>query len=62
MKNIKKINIIITFIFLISIIFSNYTLAVGSAFSEADSFLSARKSSIKYYKWGTITSNIKFYG
>lgn len=51
MKNIniiKKINIIIAVVFIISIMFSNYSLAVGEAFSDADSFLSKRKFSIKY--------------
>lgn len=60
-KMIKKINIIIAVAFVISIIFSNYSLAVGSAFSDADSFLSKRRFNIKYNKRGTITRNIKFF-
>lgn len=38
-RTIKKINIIIALVFVISIIFSNYSLAVGSVFSDADAFL-----------------------
>lgn len=44
---IKKINIIIALIFAVSIIFSNYSLAVGSAFSDADDFLGKRRTNIK---------------
>lgn len=64
MKNIKmtkKINIIIVVAFIISIIFSNCSLAVGGAFSAADDFLGKRRFGIKYNKWGAITSNFKFY-
>lgn len=64
MKNIniiKKINIIIAVVFIISIMFSNYSLAVGEAFSDADSFLSKRKFSIKYNRWRATKRNIKFY-
>lgn len=64
MKNIKivkKINIIIAVVFIISIVFSNYSLAVGDAFSDADEFLGKRRLNIGYNKWGTIKRNIEFY-
>ena len=53
MKNIKmtkKINIIIVVAFIISIIFSNCSLAVGGAFSAAVDFLGKRRFGIKYNK------------
>ena len=49
-KNTKKINIIIVVAFIISIIFSNCSLAVGGAFSAADDFLGKRRFGIKYNK------------
>ena len=58
---IKKINIIIALVFVVSIIFSNYSLAVGNAFSDAEEFLGKRRSYIKYNKWNTPKGNFKFY-
>ena len=47
---IKKINIIIILIFIISIVFANYSQAVGNIFSDADSFLGERRTNISYYR------------
>ncbi|MBO5412879.1 MAG: hypothetical protein J6A29_00980 [Clostridia bacterium] len=47
-KIIKKINVILAIIFIISIMFSNYSLAVGDAFSDADEFLGKRRLDIEY--------------
>ena len=44
MKYTKKINIIIALTIIVSIIFSNGVQAVGSAFSDADAFLSKRRA------------------
>lgn len=43
MKYTKKINIIIALMLVVSIIFSNGVYAVGSAFSDADDFLTKRR-------------------
>lgn len=61
LRTIKKINIIITLIFAISIIFSNCSLAVGNAFSDAEGFLGKRGSYIKCNRRRTIKTNIKLY-
>lgn len=46
MKNIiKKINIIIILIFLVGLMFSNYSQALSAIFSDADDFLSKRRAS-----------------
>ena len=54
MKNInkiKKVNIIVILIFLISLIFSNHSQAsIGEIFSDADSFLDKRRINKYYYK------------
>lgn len=60
-KIIKKINVILAIIFIISIMFSNYSLAVGDAFSDADEFLGKRRLDIEYNRWRTTKRNIKFY-
>ena len=49
MKKTRKINkliIVLLFIFAVSIIFSNYSNAVGTTLSEADEFLGKRKFGI----------------
>lgn len=60
-KIIKKINVILAVVFIISMMFSNYSLAVGEAFSDADNFLGKRRPDIEYNKWSTTKRNIKFY-
>ena len=61
MKNVKKINVIMLLIFVVSIIFSNGVQAVGSAFSDADDFLSKRRFCIKHNKYNTTRRNIELY-
>lgn len=46
-KIIKKINIILAVVFIITIMFSNHSLAVGDAFSDADNFLGKRRPNIE---------------
>lgn len=46
----KKIIFILLLVLLVNMVFSNYSQAIGSAFSGADEFLGKRRTNIKCYK------------
>lgn len=57
----KKIIIALLFVLLVNIVVSNYSQAIGEAFTGADEFLGKRRKRIKCYRWIPIKRNIKFY-